>query len=160
MNTDKEVTLFYTEHYQKLIKFLMNKAGGGNKQWLKRYDAEEVLHNTFIYHFNTPAAFNSKYVYNKLSQMRYNFLRDRVTYNKFKWESLHQEPTVEEVEYVDEEMSTIIRGEIDGIKNDKHREILYSHILNGNKLGEDKGNERAVVTRFRKYMVEKYGEEE
>lgn len=151
----------YTDNYDKMVKYVMNRKRGGDHITLSEDDAYAVVHTTYIYHRTHMDKFVPGYVWNKLMQMRKNFLRDDKMYDEMKDGYKHildcehsefYEPISKHLIWWEEKR--LIDTEIKSMKNEKHKGIVTKHIQ-GDVLS---GADRKTVTRFRTVMNEKYGD--
>ena len=132
-------------------------------------DAEDVVQEAYCRAINYADAFKMGLPFNLWFQrILNNCLKD------FKREQKgHYHVEINEEEMEGEECSGIlkktqreIRGEIDAMGNEQHREILHLYFVEGLSLGDinrivsDKyGNIALVVSRFKRSIKDKYGED-
>lgn len=168
MSTEEEVDKFYTENYNRLINYVKNGKKGGDKRGLVPDEAVEVLHDTYCYHKANPHHFSGKYIWNILKQRRLNHLRDKDNYDSMKedfysnyYSSLdwnRDEDLVSNL--IIEETKGLIRQEISEVRNEKHKAILKSNILDDVPISDEDNSKAKVVQRFRTKLADKYGEKE
>lgn len=169
MSTPEKVDEFYTKNYNRLINYIKNGKKGGDKVGVITDDAVDILHDTYCYHKANPQHFDGRYIWNVLKQRRLNYKKSQDNYNSLKddfyqnfyssvdWDKGDGDPLPM---LIDGETKGLIKQEIGLLRNEKHKAILKSHILEGEVVSKSMVNEQKVVSRFRKKMVDKYGEED
>lgn len=165
MDKLQEIDNFYSENYYKLVSYLMNKKGGGDKVNVISDEAVDILHDCYCYHKSHPEHFDAKYVWNLFKQRRIDYLRVKDNYNSLKEDFFKNfyEGHVHNIDGLDvslssKQMSAIIKQEIRSIPNRKHKVILTEHIIKGIPLKRGMKAEESVVLRFKNKMVAKYGD--
>ena len=164
MANTEDVDKFYSENYNRLIRYLMNKKKGGDKVNVISDEALDILHDCYCYHKANPDTFDEKYIWNLLKQRRIDYLRGKENYNSLKEEFFKNFYAVgpQSLEGLDVKLSRsqmlgVIKQEINEVRNAKHKEILTRHLIKGEGL--DVAYERVIVQRFKEKLVDKYGDD-
>lgn len=167
MSTVKEVDDYYIDNYNRLLNYVSNKKGGGDQVSIHKDASYDVLHDTYMYHRTHPEHFDARYIWNVLKQRRIDYLRGSENYDTLKDDffilyytgSQVRNENPLETRLINRELQGIIKGEIRSVANEKSRGILESFFIHGESISDKTNrNDRDVVKRFRKKMIDNYGD--
>lgn len=162
---------FYTKEYEKLVRYAINKKGGGKSRLkLNKDDAEDLIGDILIYHLENPDKFNPKYIFNTIMQRKLNMRRDKDRLSrvigKYKSEVIGSKDEEEEMldplyklnsTNLTDEVHDMILAEDNLIK----KEVLSRHLILGESVAEAvkavEGSNRNMINRFKKAIGEEHG---
>jgi len=159
------INKFYSSRYEDLWRYAMNKSRGGDHWGLSSEDdAMAVVHETFIYHINNPDMFLVGYAWNKIQQMRKDYIRKEGEYNevvnRYKEEVDVNTQTFSNTTSVDPiekvmwfENQALLYEELDKVSETSS--VFIYRFLRGDM--EEGTEQRDAVKYFNRRMEKKYG---
>ncbi len=156
MNTKQTVDAYYRKEYDALVEYAMNKNGWKDTIKLTYDEAVDVVGDMYSYHATYLDKFDAKWVHNKLSQLRKDYVKVRgrgVPPPTIPLDEWHEEGEVEEeMSEVDEQLLY----HINTVSNPNHRLILVNHLIRGEPISDGGAQKKMVIKRFRDKMRELY----